>query len=67
MVLNSDSKMILLQFSRPDFEYDIMSLTKSFFPNINVGIKAKTEVLFTINTTNLEDEIQFEFSGNEIE
>lgn len=67
MVLNSDSKMILLQFSRPDFEYDIMSLTKSFFPNINVGIKAKTEVLFTINTTYLEDEIQFEFSGNEIE
>lgn len=66
--------MITVQLNRADFEYDIHSLVKAFFPaeNVSVGVgekKTEEEISFHIVTNYLEDAIEILFfsSGKEHE
>ena len=58
--------MIAVQLNRADFEYDIHSLVKAFFPSeeVSVGTAAKEtkeEISFHIVTDYLEDAIDIRF------
>ena len=66
--------MITVQLNRADFEYDIHSLVKAFFPaeDVSVGVEEKEteeEISFHIVTNYLEDAIEILFfsSGKENE
>ena len=58
--------MITVQLNRADFEYDIHSLVKAFFPaeDVSVGVEEKEteeEISFHIVTNYLEDAIEILF------
>lgn len=58
-----ENGMILLKFNRPDFEYDVQALAKSFFPGQAVGAVRKEEPLYTINIDYLPNVIDIEILG----
>lgn len=55
--------MILLKFSRPDFEYDVQALVKSFYPGFLVGSVEKEEPLLVIDTAYQESQIEVQIYG----
>lgn len=58
--------MVLIKLNKPDYEYDVQSLVKSFYPNREVGFKQKESVYVTIDIKYDELAININISNEEI-